>query len=271
MIEQGIAKIQAMVKSAAELRPLRLPSDPEDVHYLTHPDGSIERVVTERRPRHFAADGIEGVVNAAHVVARRSEVLTCYVYRDVVSIEGEDAEGRRRDSVGCKLVRSEPFAALADGAKKLTGLSQSELIWHLRTTFSGVVSPASLLPTVRRLKIRSSSQGESEIQHGKASMGKAVSAEAAGADSPIPEMITVACQVFEGVTLYSEALPLASVVCALDINLQEALFTVRPLPGELARAEHEARAWIADQVGMSLSDDKHLVGLSHSVVLGAGA
>lgn len=259
MIKEAIEKIVDVSAAGRQARVFTVPSEPSDVYFLQSAEGVVDKRWAERSPRGFVADSIDGIVSISGVLRRRDGVITYFVGGDQVRIEAESDNGRLSDSASVALQRGEAYRLLCEAESKLAGRTQAEMVWLLRTSFASAVTPATLLATVRKLRIKTSADGTSEIQHGRASMGKAVHHEAAGADSPLPEEITVTCAVWEAVSINGEPLPDARVTCALDINLEEGTFTLRPLPGAIRQAANDARRWIADRIAAVDQDAKVIV------------
>jgi hypothetical protein len=109
---------------------------------------------------------------------------------------------------------------------------QKAFIKLLRIDLAGCLGPAgNLLDVVRQVKFKQHQSGEGVIQHGKASVGRAIQSELTGAGT-IPEEATLDVPVFAG--------PLARrryrVDCAIEVDPATEKFQLIPFPGAVEAA-----------------------------------
>lgn len=226
------------------------PGEPDDVYFLHAPGWddqrpTIERMVAEPKPRAYKAGTLDGLVDQVKYMAGLSDK------KPVVFVGGRavrvvlDENGDRRDRVGLDMRDSEPFSALHDNV--IDGVDQRGLIWLLRTIFKDALVEADVLPVVRSLRFASNSDGHSNIKVGNESMGKSIDAQAAGADGvDIPETLTFRIPIYREMRSPDGKEFTADIECALDVNLMDRTFRVKPVAGSLESAWNDANAWITN-------------------------
>lgn len=208
------------------------------------PEGPKVALVTlPPSPREYQAYTVAGLVEQAIYLRRGEDTVTVFVGRDAVHAVVNE-RGERRDVVTLNLERSKAFTALLDDT--LSNVGQRELIMAMRLLFPSRVTPESLLPMVRTVKFTQSSDGTSQLQHGRESLGKSVHAAVAGAEGGWPEEAVLRCPVYQNVP--GNLLEEASVRCVFDVEVQNARFTLKALPGECEQALAQANEWLAGEI-----------------------
>lgn len=218
------------------------PAMPRDRILIEHTPGDVKGFDVPRGPVKDGASTIAGLCQQINDIGEDPGVCLVFVGNDKIRVVFDED---RRDSIEMALPWSEPFAALSK-PEALTGLPQKDLVWLLRTTFRGTFAPAELLPTVRTIKFTAAGQSDSDIQHGRESMGKALQQEVVGAGT-LPEEVQFTVPVFADLVHESNFFS-ASVLCALDIDLERQRFTLKPLPDELAVARRQANVWVCERI-----------------------
>ena len=136
----------------------------------------------------------------------------------------------RRDFATFHVLHSEPFKWLAEGGDD--EMQHRELIRVLRVLFRGCLDAhPGLLEVIRNMKFRNSSDGLSEIAVGKESMGRSIESAVSFSGAAPPDEIIL--RVPLSVNMGEEFT--ATIVCHLDIDTQQAKFSLRPMPGEIDR------------------------------------
>lgn len=125
--------------------------------------------------------------------------------------------------------------------------TQAELVRKLRIDLAGTLPDgAQFLSLMRNVRFKSGADGQTNLQHGKESMGKSIDAEVLGTDA-LPETVTLHVRVFDVPDLKT----VKPVVCALDIYPHECVFKLIPLPMELANA----RSAVLDELATTLGGE----------------
>jgi len=158
----------------------------------------------------------------------------------------------RRDRITFKLTPSPQFKLLVGLETNANAcvLDQRSFIRMLKFDLADCVVNDGLLPNIRKLEFKRSSDGTGNVQHGKESLGRAVEASVQGT-TDIPEWFDVQ------IPLYVSAGEKIKhdVRIDLDIDTQNERFIVRPLPGRLHDAIHRHQANIAERLVNGLGDD----------------
>lgn len=239
ILNQTLATVLQLKADAQRALPFPMKTPPDRVA-IERPGGVVDVVPVPRPARVESA----GTPDSLVALARRlgGEVRVYVALGTVLAFRSGDDE--RRDTVRLPLPLSAPFAGLMKWAESGWKGGQEQLVRLLRTTLAGSFAPASLLPTVRSLKFRQASDGSSEIQHGRQSMGKSIEASVSGANE-LPDEVTFRVPVWD---LDDEDAYIATVRCAFDVSVSDGVFVLTPLPGELARATREAVDHMADLI-----------------------
>jgi hypothetical protein len=244
MLVETINKVEELVTKGQRAQLLPCPAMPKDRVLIEKRPGEVEGYDIPRGAVVDRAFGLAGL--CAQVLTAGEGAAGVYVGHDKIRVVWDED---RRDSIEMALPWSEPFALLAK-PEALAGLTQRDLIWLLRSTFKGAFAPPELLPTVRSVKFTSAGQAESDIQHGRESLGRKVDAEITGAGA-IPEEVIFRVPVYSDMVDDAGNHFTASVACALDIDLEKQRFTLKPLPDEVAVAKREANAWICERIALA--------------------
>jgi hypothetical protein len=145
---------------------------------------------------------------------------------------------------------------LAVEAKGRPSYKQADFVRLLRITFAGCLGPAgNLLEIVRKIQFRVNQAGRSEVQHGKASIGKSLEAELTGAGA-LPEEVVFQVPIFE-----SGFQDLEMVGCALEVDPQTETFQLIPYP----RSIEEALSVAEERLGAELTASLEGVRVFHGV------
>lgn len=230
---------------------------------IKHPGGlkavvdSHGEVTSLHAPRRsYRAHSISGLVSMLHDLSESEDAGNIRVFvsdRTVTALLDED--GDRIETIVLDLCRTRGFDRLSNYGTAFFKLDQSELDWILRSEFPSAVDPSTFVNALRKLKFARNSEGTSEVTHGRESMGVQVDQKVSGlSKGDLPEEITLSTTVFEMLAADDELEEPFQVKCAVRINVEERTFTIRPLEGELKRAEREATEWIADQIDHAISN-----------------
>ena len=251
MIREAIEKVQALACEATGRVLFKADAEPKDVYFIRQPDGTLVRHVAEPSPRNYTATSLPGLCDQVRHFAGGMEDVCIFI--GDTAIRAVLGEAARRHSVVLPLACTEGYSLLQQAATELAELSQADLLWILRTSFRGNVHPATLIPDIKQIKFRSSSNADTELGQGRASIGKSVMAEMVGAGGELPEEIQLVCPVYED--LGDAELKLEyTFLLALAVNLAEQEFTLKPLPGEINAARLKVGEAIAERLTWQLGD-----------------
>jgi hypothetical protein len=253
MIAEGIKAIEELAK-LADFPCLQHPEQEPDHVYLLNGEPRI----AEPKPRlHQAADLSAVVAFALRVRDNNDEMPdirsggtcpTVWYHRSGVVCLLDDAT--RRDRVELKLAYSPQLLELMALDGKRRKWEQAELILWLRVFFSGCLGEhPDFLPLLRNIRWQSSNEGAGSIQHGKASVGRAIQAELSS-EKPLPEVVTFDVPVFAGCL----SLVKASVPCAVEIAVKDERITLIPLAGEIENCLREAEERLGALLAKELGD-----------------
>lgn len=159
----------------------------------------------------------------------------------------------RRERVTVEMIPSDQIVALANLDDKKPMQAQRDILFMLRTVFTenALTKFPQLISMLRKVNFTAGSQAEADIQRGKASLGKSVTAEAKFAGGDIPEQISLNVPVFDN----NFARRTYDVICALEIYEAEQKFQLFPLPGEVEKAYAQAEAALASDILALLGKD----------------
>lgn len=221
---------QAVLANGSHLTPL--PNEPKHVYYL---DG--EYCQADPQPRGAKAADLTAVVAFASEHQHSSEI---WFSRERVTVH-LDRE-TRRDVVTLPLVLNDQLLTLAKLSRQNVAHSQKEFVRLLRIDLAGC-PPEDLLPLVRSLRFRQNAATSGTIEHGRASLGKAVECQLEGR-STIPDRITLTAPVFEGFQRHLRY----TVECAIEIDAETEKFYLIPFPGEIESVIRRAEDDIGEQI-----------------------
>lgn len=161
------------------------------------------------------------------------------------------SEADRRESLTLALNTTNGYRVLAEG--KLRGLNQQAMIRTLKQLYDDRVQPASLIPDIKALRFKASTEGQSVVSAGKESIGNDIKRELAGMASDLPEEVVLGVKVF---TDPSEQLDMFDEVrCHLTVDLDTQTFTLTPIDGQVEGAMDNALDRIASALANAELDE----------------
>lgn len=151
---------------------------------------------------------------------------------------------KRDDRVIMPLEKSPAICALLELS---SGVTQKQLIQSLREPLADCCEP-KFLAIIRRLDFSRKSDGRSDVQHGRESLGRSVEAAIQSSEGDIPETVA-----FELPWLTSRDLPtLMTIKCAVSMDVVNERIALRPvgdcLESEIFRVRQQIAGRIADAV-----------------------
>lgn len=282
MLADLLETVREMVQRETQATTITAPVGRLRCWYLNKADGKLETLLIEPGARDYETKSIGGLAKTINAlvddlpdeplslrgtdeeeqqererIARSAAPATAgYVFSSLDRLVFVlDEAGERAHTVKFVPSWSKAFWQLVawDAAQQAVSVGQKDLIMLLRTDFANMASPATLLPTIRNLKMTATSGGTSNVQHGNESMGKSIELQVVGAgDAGIPEEVEFSVPIFD---LPNRALPgeqsevndspTAKIRCAFDVSVADAAFKVRPLAGEIASAKEQGSLWLA--------------------------
>jgi len=224
--------------------------------------GTLEKITLDPKPISYRASNVQGFIEAVKraYTANEPENFNMAVYVNKGRVVCWLDEATRRDLILLNLTYSDAFKGITNGM--LTNIEQKPLVRVLRTLFSTGVTPDTFLSAVRNLKFTSNAEGQSEVQHGKESLGRNVLKKVSGA-TDIAEEITLSGQVFEEVDFTGGLFHIKMVV---DIDVEEGRFSLIPIAGQVYNALADADQAVAREIRYGLGELSNKV----TVICGCG-
>jgi hypothetical protein len=247
---QTLNKIEELVINAHRVQEVKPASEPSHVYYLRMGD-ILERKEATPAVRAHKATALETVIAKA-AETPHDEKVELWVSRDGITLLLNDD---RRDTVRYALGLSDQIKTLDELARK--NVSQKDLIFLLRTTFRDSLGLAGdLVAILRNVKFKVEEAGGSEIQHGKSSIGKSLSAEINGTKT-LPEYVTLTVPVFAQAGVQQIRMP---VECALEPDAATQTFRLAALPGAIERAvgDGERKLKVILEEGLAEAKTEHV-------------
>lgn len=253
----AVTNIERITKEAARAVVLSVPGEAPGHAWIQNPGENAERVELVAQPRKYSAfslDGLRGQIDHFASEGDGSASVLALVGRGRVTVMLDEAETRLH-RLTMDLPVSKPFAFLTSLANSVQKYDQKQVVWALRTQIGADnIMPTDLLARLKSLKFTQSSDGNSDIKVGRESMGKQVVAAVVGGGKDLPESCVLSVPVYADLVLSGEV-QMQPIECAIDIDIAEATFIVKPMPGELERAQRETdeaiRRYIAATVEAS--------------------
>lgn len=167
----------------------------------------------------------------------------------------------RREGAYMMLARSPEFSFLDPNLG--FGGSDGEAIYHprehaafinmLRIDLGQAVDPADLL-VFRNVKVLTQAERESKQQSGRQALSTEVMRAISSGGKDVPEEITLSLFAYGDLVEPAEDLR-QEVRVAVIVDLQVGTFTMRPICGELERAQRKTDAWVRDYLETELGDE----------------
>lgn len=219
MDPKTLEQIVDLSRKSNAVQVVTLPGENERV-LLIYPNGEREFETLEPPARKHVVKGIESIVAMAE---NQSSV---WVDRTGVVILHDDYDRFGRSSM--PLTFTPQLLRIQQLEKSPGPFKQSDLVLELRTMFRNCLQHAGdIVNVLRSLKFRVNASGNSEVGHGKASIGRSLEAEITGSKA-LPEYVTFAVQVWN-------ELPAHVVKIEVAFEPDAATETLRfiPIPGQV--------------------------------------
>lgn len=189
--------------------------------------------------------GLRSVESLVAFAERFSEKAVIWHNEQQVSVVVDDVD--RRDVATLPLVKSQAFVCLAALAEAKRPINQRAFIRILRTDLRNA-GAEHVLSAVKRLEFKRTSDGRSNVEHGKESLGRSVEAAVNSAEL-IPESFTATIPVYTtpGADFHKQ------ITCIVEIDAQNEQFVLLPDADDLAQAVHSAQSDLQERIGGELS------------------
>ena len=248
MLAELVEKLVSLGSESQTIVYEKPPAEPPHVYFTREQNGDLLRRSAEPAPRQHTALDLQPIIDMAKTWSEYCKIVSIWASRQGVVCLLDDAT--RRDRVSMLLSWSEQLAVLKGFAQPTpTWMKQEDLVRVLRISLAGCV-PTSLLPIVRKTKFRQNAEGETEVAHGKASMGRSMERELTGT-SNIPEQITVIVPLWQGFQAHHPY----PVECAIEIDVVTERFAIVPLPGEIERAIRKGESDLINHLKAQFVDE----------------
>lgn len=241
-----LERIVELANKAHGPKVLKASQEPDHIYNIVDEDGKVERCEAEPEPRCHTALDLETVAKFASGFAAAGKHVEVWYHRNAVCAVLD--AGTRRDVVNMPLPYSPQHVTLSHLEKTRPQLSQKDFVRLLRVDLAGCL-PRGVIDSVRNLKFRQLSTGESQIGHGKASVGRQIEAELTGSCN-IPEDVDLLLPVWA--SLFSARL--FRVPCVLEIDPGAEKFCLLPLPGAIENVIREAEGLLFNALSHAIAE-----------------
>jgi hypothetical protein len=242
MLKELLEAISAQVRMAEAIQIVHPPAEPDHVYLVknSEAEGDFKRIEAAAPNEDHKALCL-GTLCAHAILAADFGGQIWYSRSGVVALTSED----KRQRCSLLLSFSEPLKQLQAWQANPLAVAQKDLVLTLRHKFRLCHDPA-LLTAVRAVNWNLGEAGESEVQHGKQSLGKKIIAEVSG-KTAIPEDTIFNVPVWEGLAAGAIAFPVGA---AIEPVPSAQAFKIMPFPGQVEAAIAAAE----DVLGKRLHD-----------------
>lgn len=210
---------------ASGFKVFRAEAEPKHVYYTQDSDGSPEMHEAQPEPRSHVALSLQAIVE----FAKKNDSAAIWYSREKVVCVLDDAV--RRDFVTLDLAFSSQLELLIQLEATRKSYKQAEFIKLLRINLGNcMTNTGNLLDNIRKLKWESGQMVNTNIGHGKASIGRSIQAEVSG-EIPLPDYCLVSTPIWGNGFVHN-----ANVKCALEVDPPTESFQLIPFPQEIEAA-----------------------------------
>jgi len=223
---EAIKEIERLTRAAAHVEFSRPDDFPADKIVQCNPDGSAEIIdvpfnrhaITIDTPDEFARFVDDHKTEDSRVFYDENGLTFIF-----------SLDGKRDHRAHCPMGFTDEFKWLKNRSDQAMG--QPNFVRLLRIDLRRCLPDSALLSIVRNLNFNTGAQGAGNLQHGKESLGRSITAEVRG-ETAIPEEVGLA------VPLWTNFGFIAPVTCAIEIFPQQTppVFKLLPFPGQLDAA-----------------------------------
>ncbi len=221
-------------------------NEPSHVYFTRNEDGTLKKHEADAYPRKNTAASLDAIVEMMKEAKTESEV---WYSRAAVTLYLDSKT--RRDTVSLPVSLSPQIKRLLDLAATQPAFQQAAFVKFLRIDLHGCLGLAgNLIEIVRRVKFHATQRAEGVVEHGKTSLGKAITAEVTGTGT-IPEAITLDVPVFANACFSNIR---EQVECAVEPSAETNTFQLIPFPGAIERAIARGEGEIGEKLGQMIAD-----------------
>ncbi len=252
-----VEKVGKMAVDAVKPIELTQIEDPRKVRFMNPRTMEVVEVSVPPGAREHRVASIDDFIAAAKAAADgewRADAAPIIWFADKqLVLVVDDAD--RHDLITTPLIQSPHYLTLsqydAKAGEPVKRISQKSFIELLKLTLRNcVVHGDELLKAVRGIKFQKTENGGANVGRGKESMDADVVAEVVGwADVPEEWQVTFPVYWNEG-----ERENVLSVLCHVDVDLDEQKFIFRPIPGEMDLALEKAKSMIRERLEAGTQD-----------------
>ncbi len=220
----SINAVATLAKDSVRASIIEAKGERTGVYYLVGPAGVAEKKVAD--PGWHKESLATPTQLLAFVEAEKKDRSALFLNENEVTFVRDLDD--RRDVSACKLTYTPQYRWLTgESGKQLT---QPDLVRVLRITLRGALpADSTLLTLIRKLKFQNDKGATGDIQHGRESLGRSITASI-NADNELPDELTLRVPIFENHPF------IAPIVCAIEIFPHESMFKLTPYPLELRKA-----------------------------------
>jgi hypothetical protein len=230
MIAEALKLVQDTAVKASS--PKDLPSESSHVSRRLLPTGEVDTTTAAIPPRKHVVYDIDSL---SAFVADADNVVVWHDNQQVVAVLNDEGY---RDSRLCMPLPIHPtFTAL--GNCQNLNFTQRDLIDYVRLNLKKEVDTAlpGFVAALRAVKIEKDESGESDLQHGRESMGRRIKQSVTGIDALPEDFVLV-------VPLWLHLDAVVQVECALVIDTMKETFRFGPKPGAIEQAKVAGQKWL---------------------------
>lgn len=281
MLAEALNTFVELVRKSQDCQIVNLEAEPDDVYgILNRQTGEVERREAEPEPRYHQLYTLDDFVAAVKWFRRDRRPGPDEVTEEGRSFASDtvglpsvfcgrgavravlDEPDPRREGAYMLLERSPEFSFLDPHGAAVSG-SDDQAFSHprehaafinmLRIDLGQAVDPADLL-AFRNMEIETAAERESDQQPGRQALSTRVQRQLLAGGKEIPEEITLSLFVYRDLVEPAEELR-QKVRVAVIIDLEARTFTMRPICGELERAQRDTDAWVRTYLEKELGDE----------------
>lgn len=226
-------------------RIVKADGEPDFVYYTIDESGTMKKEYAEPRPEQNNAGSIATLLEIAKRKKEdeKSDVEIWLSPSGIVLVYGAGFGGDRRSRTCLDVTFSSQIKRLDQLEKNQNSFDQGSLIKLLRIDLANSIDPA-VIESLRRVKFKAAQDHESEIQHGKTSIGKAISSEITGT-GVLPPFVDLSIPIFS-TPIFSRYR--GRIAAALEPNASTSTFQLIPLPGEVQALVHHGEKCIRAEI-----------------------
>ena len=240
--------LERLLQVGSKLQPAfaRPENEPQHVYFTRDENGSLKKCQADAYPRKNMAASLDAIVEMMQKATTDVEV---WYSRTAVTLYLDSKT--RRDTVSLPVGLSAQVNRLFDLQGAQPAFQQAAFVKFLRIDLHGCLGMAgNLIEIVRRVKFHATQRAEGVVEHGKTSLGKAITAEVTGTGT-IPESITLDVPVFANACFSNIR---ESVECAVEPVAETSTFQLIPFPGAIERAVARGEAEIGEKLKRMIDD-----------------